>query len=284
MTRTQVNRKLRQVYFAISLVLLISLVAALAPFIPGIPKVLSDMSGKVYELMRDMSLLIATLAAAYLANVFQKRSTFVAALEREWRGIVSTKSTLYSYCERTDPSDSEYLTAYCRISDTIDNMRIVYKNAGETDRLIGLYPYAPLHDMRRALQSIDPRRTSHLSDADRRLVQDAILQSFFALRETFLEELDLERPRHPLLISGGHRLKKPGAAAWAQAEQKRQRRILDKEPDMRPDVDALLARLYEAEKITDAARYQRSPTATAVPTFPGPEVAPGQGQARGPEV
>ena len=173
MTRTQVNRKLRQVYFAISLVLLISLVAALAPFIPGIPKVLSDMSGKVYELMRDMSLLIATLAAAYLANVFQKRSTFVAALEREWRGIVSTKSTLYSYCERTDPSDSEYLTAYCRISDTIDNMRIVYKNAGETDRLIGLYPYAPLHDMRRALQSIDPRRTSHLSDADRRLVQDA---------------------------------------------------------------------------------------------------------------
>jgi hypothetical protein len=26
--------------------------------------------------------------------------------------------------------------------------------------LIGLYPFAPLHDMRRALQSIDPRKRS----------------------------------------------------------------------------------------------------------------------------
>jgi len=35
----------------------------------------------------------------------------------------------------------------------------------------------------------------------RALVRDAILQSFYALRETFLEELALEEPNHSLLIS-----------------------------------------------------------------------------------
>jgi hypothetical protein len=30
-------------------------------------------------------------------------------------------------------------------------MRVVYANVGETTTLIGLYLFAPLHDMRRAL-------------------------------------------------------------------------------------------------------------------------------------
>ena len=90
-------------------------------------------------------------------------------------------------------------------------MRSVYRNVGETNGLIGLYPYAPLHDMRRALQTLDPRKTPS-PDADaRNLVRDAILQSFYALRETFLEELDLEEPDHPLLISSGRRAKKSGS-------------------------------------------------------------------------
>ncbi len=39
-------------------------------------------------------------------------------------------------------------------------MRSVYQNVGETNDLIGLYPYAPLHDMRRALQTLDPRKAA----------------------------------------------------------------------------------------------------------------------------
>ena len=59
--------------------------------------------------------------------------------------------------------------------------------------------------MRRALQTLDPRKNPQ---ARRRRAcatwrATAILQSFYALRETFLEELDLEEPDHPLLISGG---------------------------------------------------------------------------------
>ncbi len=265
MTRQTVNARLRWVYISIGLVLAISLGAALAPLFPGVPKPVVETSGKVYELIRDMSLLIATLAAAYLANVFQKRSTFVSALEQEWRNIVRTKSTLYTFCEAPYPSAEQYLEAFCRLSEAIDTMRVVYKNAGETDELIGLYPYAPLHDMRRALQSIDPRARTSIPVAERRLVKDAILQSFYALRENFLEELDLEEPRHPLLISGGRRLKVPGAADHARNQQQREReRQHGSNGSARADIEDLLARLYDLEQQgggSPKADQQRKPAA-----------------------
>ncbi|MBX9863565.1 MAG: hypothetical protein K2Y42_12525 [Hyphomicrobium sp.] len=249
MTRTSLNRTLRRAYFWLGLVLVLSLASKFAdriPYIAGTP--LEAAAQDLYEYLKDMALVFVTVVAAYLANVFQKRSNFVESLEEEWRGIVRTKSALYTYCEKTYVSTDDYLAAFCRISETIDNLRIVYANAGETDTLIGLYPYAPLHDMRRALQSIDPRKRPDLPPEDRKLARDAILQSFYALRETMLEELDLDEPAHPLLISRGRRLKKPGATRRALFRQGRQEKRRDGAPPAKPEVDALLNDLYQAEK------------------------------------
>lgn len=252
MTRSSLNRTLRRAYAVLFLVLTIALVARLADHIPALAGTRSAaLLGAVYDYLKDMALVLVTVVAAYLANVFQKRSNFVKCLEQEWRGIVTTKSALYAYCERPYPSTDDYLLAYCRISETIDNMRIVYRNAGESGALVGLYPYAPLHDMRRALQWIDPRKKPDVTPQERKLAQDAILQSFYALRENFLEELDLEEPRHPLLISGGRRLKQQGASRGAKAEQERQRKRQDKEAQPRPDIDTLLSHLYYAEQQAD---------------------------------
>ena len=74
-----------------------------------------------------------------------------------------TKATLYTFCEKPFPSRKTIWRRSRRISSTIDNMRIVYRNVGETDSLIGLYPYAPLHDMRRALQTLDPRKRQDIT-------------------------------------------------------------------------------------------------------------------------
>ncbi|MFN3869406.1 MAG: hypothetical protein ACK4MF_10105 [Hyphomicrobiaceae bacterium] len=255
MTRSSLNATLRRAYVVLFLVLAISLVGRLAGHIPLVAGSYAEsLLRDIYDYLKDMALILVTVIAAYLANVFQKRSKFVESLEEEWRGMVRTKSALYTYCEKPYPSTDDYLAAYCRISETIDNMRIVYKNAGETDELIGLYPYAPLHDMRRALQAIDPRVRPNVTPEERRLAQDAILQAFFALRENFLEELDLDEPRHPLLISAGRRLKTSGAARRALADQEKQRARLGKKTAPRPDVDAFLMRLNEQEKQADAAR------------------------------
>lgn len=253
MTRFKLNKTLWRSYFILGLVLMIAFVARLSEHIPGLAgsgleQVLKD----VYDYLKDMALVLVTVIAAYLANVFQKRSKFVESLEQEWRGIVATKTALLGYLKRPHPSMDDYINAYSRISETIDNMRIVYRNAGETNKLIGLYPYAPLHDMRRVLHWLDPRKKPNTTAAERGLARDAIEQSFYALRENFLEELDLEEPRHPLLISGGRRLKRSGATRSAKGEQERQRKKQDREPQPRPDVDTLLAQLCYDEQQADS--------------------------------
>jgi len=263
MTRASLHSTLRRAYALLTLVLVISLLSKFADRIPGVAGTAVERAAQdLYDYLKDMALVFVTVVAAYLAYVFQKRSKFVESLEEEWRGIVRTKSALYTYCEKPYVSTDDYLAAYCRISETIDNMRIVYANAGETESLVGLYPYAPLHDMRRALQSIDPRKRPDIPPEERRLAREAILQSFYALRETMLEELDLDEPAHPLLISAGRRLKQPGATRTARARQERQRRKQETLSRPNPEIDAFLSQLYAAEQ---AGSGQNGDGSTAPP-------------------
>ncbi|HML31024.1 MAG TPA: hypothetical protein PKE16_19700 [Hyphomicrobium sp.] len=254
MTRVSVNRTLARLYWLLGLVLLLLLASKFANDIPGVPPFVISAANNFYDFMRDMSLLIATGGVAYISNVYQKRSNFVESLEEEWLNIVRTKSVLLSTCEKPYLATDDYLAAYYKVSETIDTMRIVYRNAGETDGLVGLYPYAPLHDMRRALQTLDPRVASDITKERKALVRDAILQAFYALRETFLEELDLEEPQHPLLIAGSRRQKIPGAAVSARVMEEYQRKKLDREPSSRPDIDAFLAKLRDQEENKGEAR------------------------------
>ncbi|HEX5957380.1 MAG TPA: hypothetical protein VFY92_01825, partial [Hyphomicrobiaceae bacterium] len=159
------------------------------------------------------------------------------------------KSALFTYSNLEQPTHEQYLETFCKLSETIDNMRSVYQNVGETEALIGLYPYAPLHDMRRALQTLDPRKGARTAE-ERTLARDAILQSFYALRETFLEELDLAAPDHPLLNSGGRRIKASGATASALSALKRQKARQDSSTPADPRIDALLTELRAREEST----------------------------------
>lgn len=254
MTRVSVNRTLTRLYWLLGLVLLLLLASKFANDIPGIPPFVISAANNFYDFMRDMSLLIATGGVAYVSNIYQKRSNFVESLEEEWRNIVRTKSVLLSTCEKPYLATDDYLAAYYKVSETIDTMRIVYRNAGETDGLVGLYPFAPLHDMRRALQTLDPRVASDITKEKKALVRDAILQAFYALRETFLEELDLEEPQHPLLISGSRRLKTPGAAVSARVLEEYQRKKLGREPSPRPDIEAFLTKLRDREETSGEPR------------------------------
>lgn len=274
MTRSKLDRTLRRTYVVLGVILAISVAAKLAPRIPGLEGTqAARFATDIYDYLKDMSLVLVTVVAAYLANVFQKRSKFVERLEEEWRGMVRTKSALYTYCEKSDATPDDYLAAFSRISETIDNMRVVYSNVGETDTLIGLYPFSPLHDMRRALQTLDPRKNPEPDAEARSLVRDAILQSFYALRETFLEELDLEQPDHPLLISGGRRAKKSGFTSSAGRAQERQRKRQDREPAPDPRLDGLLAELYAKENHT-AKPWRQIPGVT--PTRGAPPAPNGQ--------
>ncbi len=251
MIRTSLNRTLRRCYMLLAVVLLLSLLTKLAEHIPGLAGTPLDKLAKdVYEYLKDMALVFVTVVAAYLANVFQKRQQFISALREEWREIVATKSALYSFTQTEQPAAAHYLEAFCAISETIDNMRTVYRNVGETETDIGLYPFAPLHDMRRALQTLEPGKNPNAGPAERKLARDAILQSFYALRESFLDELDPDEPDRPLLIINGRRVMKPGATIGARGWQDRQRRDYDKGAPANAEITAFLTALYEKENAT----------------------------------
>lgn len=268
MTRATLKRTLRRMYAILAVVLAISLFAKFVDHIPGLKGSGLEAALKdVYEYLKDMSLLIATGGVAYITNVFQKRHSFVEALKEEWRDIIATKSALFAYTQLERPTPEQYIATFCKLSETIDNMRSVYQNVGETGDLVGLYPYAPLHDMRRALQTLDARKVPAPDAEARNLVRDAILQSFYALRETFLEELDLEQPDHPLLISGGRRAKKSGSSGRARRAQDRQRARQDRAASPDPRIDDMLAQLYAKENST-AKPWRQLPADNAAASAP----------------
>jgi hypothetical protein len=257
MTRATMKRKLRWLYAWLFAVLVVAFAAKLSEggWIPEVWREQKDLGKAIYEYIKDMAVVIFTIAGAYLAGVFQMRAQFLARLNEAWEDIVGTKSELFTFCERESPSQEDYLRAFCRISETIDSIRIVYRNVGETDSLVGLYPFVPLHDMRRALQTLDPsqgKRSTQASDAERKLVRDAVLQCFYALRETFLDELDLEEPRDPLVLAASQRLKRSGATRAAKRrqswEEARQGRL-----ERRRDIDRLLQEALDRERAKEAA-------------------------------
>jgi hypothetical protein len=248
MTRRRLSRTLTLTFLFLGAVLALAAAARFAyPMLPRDSQAHHVLLA-TYEYLKDMSLLIATGGVAYLSNVYQKRSSFIEALRQEWNEILRAKSAVFAFTHIDAPTHSQYVDTFCVVSETIDNMRVVYRNVGETSELIGLYPYAPLHDIRRALQTIDPRKRPSTTADERKLVRDAMLQSFYALRECFLEELDLDEPSNPLLIHSGRRTKRPGSSSASRSMQARQSVERRKMPDNNLDVDAMLSALYEKEQ------------------------------------
>ena len=140
MTRSRLQRTLRRIYALLVVVLAVSFLAKIVHPVPLLgDTTLGRLLVDAYEFLRDMSLLIATGGVAYIANVYQKRQSFIDALKEEWRDIIAAKSALFTYTQLERPTAEQYLATFCTLSETIDNMRSVYRNVGETDALIGLW-------------------------------------------------------------------------------------------------------------------------------------------------
>jgi hypothetical protein len=215
MTRKTQNRILSMVVSG--LIILIGL--ALAAKLSGIPWAIG-----FYDFLRDTSLLIVTVIAAYMAQVYQKRASFLDNLREQWNDIVHTKGELIHYCHLDQPGLDDYLLAARDLSQTIDTMRIVYANVGETDELIGLYPYCPLHHMRVVMESLDPRKGAPTAE-QRFAARGEIWEAFLAIREHFLDEFDIEEPTRPILIHRMKRQKRDGATPEALKRKERQAKL-----------------------------------------------------------
>jgi hypothetical protein len=226
MTRKRQNRALALVMAA-----LLALIA-LAFF----AKIYGGPLLNIYEFVRDTSLLIATVAAAYLAGLYQKRAQFLQSLREQWREIVQAKAALIYYCHLDKASLDDYLRTARQLSECIDNMRIVYANVGETDQLIGYFPYSPLHHMRIVMESLDPRKGAPTKE-QRFAARGEIWSAFNAIREHFLDEFDIEEPTKPILVFQMKRKKKPGATSEAKRRHDRQAELAERQGAGAQDIE-----------------------------------------------
>jgi hypothetical protein len=123
MTRNRLNRRLGLVITGLLTLIVVALFAKLSGL---------EWARNLYDFIRDTSLLIVTVVAAYMAYVYQRRTNFLQNLREQWREIVQAKAALIHYCHQPEPTLEDYLGAARQLSECIDNMRIVYANIGET--------------------------------------------------------------------------------------------------------------------------------------------------------
>jgi len=85
-------------------------------------------------------------------------------------------------------------------------MRAAYCNVGETKTSIGLYPFEPLHDMRRALNKLGFQNVTQQSQ---QLARQEVLTAWNAFRWSFLREFSTPSPTHYIVAHGAGDPRRP---------------------------------------------------------------------------
>lgn len=151
-----------------------------------------------YAMLASFSSIIIAVPGAWLAFCFNRRNAFLTTLNEVWREMVDAKNQCIRYT--LAPSDATYAEAWLSLSSAIDGMRSVYRNVGESRTAIGLFPFEPLHDMRKTLEAAPARLAAATGDKAvlRGEIQAELTDSWQALRAEFLRELGAPFPTHPI--------------------------------------------------------------------------------------
>ena len=148
-----------------------------------------------YSTIKDFSPLLIAIGATHLAYCFQRRQAFLVSLRDLWKEMVEAKGELIEYTHNSQPDQAAFSKVHRALSKAIDAVRGVYKNVDETAEQIGLYPFEPLHDMRRVLDGLG---FSNVTPDERRTARIRLVRSWNALRWAFLKEFSTPEPPHPI--------------------------------------------------------------------------------------
>jgi len=186
MTKAKLMRRLLVVVFAI-----LALVgAAVAGRLSG-----TEAGRTLYAIIVDFTELQIALAAVYLAYVFQQRAFFVQMLRALWSQIIVAKNEVIQYAHDPVLTRDKYARAFNEVSRAIDEVRSVYRNVGESDERVGVYPYEPLQDMLRALTQLG---FGAPTDGQRANCRARVVRAWNALRYEFRREFEPPEPSHPI--------------------------------------------------------------------------------------
>jgi hypothetical protein len=181
--------KRQKLLIVTSLVMIIYGIAILVGFL------LSTYKPDLYEMYKDLALLIIATPAAYLAYSFQKRTEFVKTLRDLWLHMIEAVQMSVEYTYNPNPS-SELGKILTKLSLSIDEVRGVFKNVDEEDGKGGLYPFESLKIIRKEMVKLGSKTASSDEQAHTQ-AREKILKEWRELRSKFLLELDRDFPTYP---------------------------------------------------------------------------------------
>lgn len=113
-----------------------------------------DEHNKYFNVFKDLILLWVAIPAAYLGDCFQRRSAFTAALRQMWGNLIESVNQARQFTFENYPTQKIYGEALKALSKSIDEVRGVYCNIGESNNSIGLYPYESLKEIQKAISEL----------------------------------------------------------------------------------------------------------------------------------
>lgn len=150
--------------------------------------------------------LFALLFAAYLTYVFQQRGKFVDELRGWWSEIVEAKSAFFAYCDKTNPTEEDYLKGFYALSTSMDTLRLIYCNVRRSERNPkGFYPFEQVRDIIDVARSIGTYENP--TKKDRSNAKEAINLIFQSLRHAIQAEANASIPDNPTAFDSPHRAK-----------------------------------------------------------------------------
>jgi len=148
--------------------------------------------------------LIALLFASYIAYIFQQRSKLADDVRKWWFEIVNAKSEFFIYCDKSKPTEDDYLKSFYKLSAAMDNLRVIYCNVhrNQNDGK-GYYPFEQVRDIIDLAQSASHNKLPSFEERQR--IKHAIILIFGSLRHAIQSEATSLTPDKPVLFESSER-------------------------------------------------------------------------------
>lgn len=146
---------------------------------------------ELFQTFRDFILLLVAIPATLLADYFQKRNNFEDALRVVWSNILQSVNAARQYTYRKESTEDQFRLILLDLSKSIDEVRSVYKNLGESKTNVGFYPFESLKIIYTTIENLGYGKLEEEKANATREELDHYWRNF---KEVFLWEFDRPEP------------------------------------------------------------------------------------------
>jgi len=148
-----------------------------------------------YKTLRDLIPLIIAIPAAWLAYSFQRRQSYLKNVRDLYSHMVRATQDAIQYTHLEKPSQEQFGNVQKSLSSTIEEIRAVFLNLGQTEERVGLYPFEGIKTIVGTLNGLG--FGDDLTAENRKAARDSIIEEWKELRKHFLSECARGIPINP---------------------------------------------------------------------------------------